>query len=333
MPLLRFTPRQLEAFASVAQAGGFGAAAERLGLSPSAISQLVAELEDAVGFRLFDRSSRKVALSAAGREFLAPAQAALAQLVLAERAAADVRHRAVGRVRVAAPLAIAATLVPAALEAFARTHPQVDVRLRDTPVEQLVDAVVQADADLAVGPDRSTTDDIACAPLFESPWVLWCAPGHALAAFDPVSWPMLRQHAVVTAGRDHERGVGPMDPRLPEGERIVPVDVVDHLTTAFGLAARGLVATLAPAYVAGLARPLGLVMRRITGPEVLRQVCRSPAAEAFAEHLAAWLVSAAPELTPFAAPRGGAATLGAARRAAQATGSTTLAWPVPDATK
>src|SRR5437762_13711832 len=101
MSLPRFTPRQLGAFVAVAELRSFAAAADRLALTPSAVSQLVAGLEQALGFRLFDRSTRRVALSAAGREFLASAHTALKHFQLAETAADDVRHRAAGLVRVA----------------------------------------------------------------------------------------------------------------------------------------------------------------------------------------------------------------------------------------
>ena len=67
MPLTRFTLRQLEAFSTVADTGGFAAASQRMGLSSSAVSQLVAELEAYLGFRLFDRHTRLVELSGAGK--------------------------------------------------------------------------------------------------------------------------------------------------------------------------------------------------------------------------------------------------------------------------
>ena len=71
MPLARFTLRQIEALAAVADVHSFSAAGERLGLTAQAVSQQVAELEAILGFRLFDRTTRRVALSAAGRDFLA----------------------------------------------------------------------------------------------------------------------------------------------------------------------------------------------------------------------------------------------------------------------
>jgi DNA-binding transcriptional LysR family regulator len=78
---------------------------------------------------------------------------------------------------------------------------------------------------------------------------------------------------------------------------VVPVDVVENITTALGIAAQGLSATLAPAYVGVWAHTLGLQMRRVVDPETVRKVClyrplaRSvpPAGESFAEHLAGWL--------------------------------------------
>ena len=77
-----------------------------------------------------------------------------------------------------------------------------------------------------------------------------------------------------------------------------PVDVVDNISTALGIAAQGLAATLAPAYIGVLARLFGLEMRRVIDPETVRKVCLyrsalrdpSPAAEGFAAHLSAWMI-------------------------------------------
>lgn len=83
---------------------------------------------------------------------------------------------------------------------------------------------------------------------------------------------------------------------LPAGTRVTPVDVVDNISTALGIAAQGLAVTLAPAYVV-LARPAGLIMRRVVQPESVRKVCLyspavrglSPAAAGFADFLVPWI--------------------------------------------
>jgi len=297
MPLTRFTLRQLEAFVVVGDLHSFSGAAERLGITPQAVSQQVAELEDALGLRLFDRTTRRVTLTSAGRDFLASAQSTLRHAQVAETAAADLRNRAAGLVRVGAPLVLAATALPEAVKRYLAVRPKVSVRIRDLTVDNLVDGVAAGDVDLAIGPDRATGPDVQGEPLFDSPWVLWCAPDHALAASPVVRWADLRQHPLVAAGRDHERSVAQMRANVPEDTRITPVDVVDNISTALGIAAQGLAATLAPAYVGVLAATMGLVMRRVVEPETVRKVCLyrpltrtlSPAAEGFAAHLAHWL--------------------------------------------
>lgn len=297
MSLVRFSLRQIEAFAAVAQARNFGAAAEQLGLTTQAVSQLVAELESVLGFRLFDRTTRRVDLSSAGRDFLGSAETVLRHVHAAERAAADVRNRAAGVVRIGAPLVLASAALPAAIRAHQGAHPKVVVRVRDIAVDALVDAVAAGDVDLAIGPDRPVAATVSSQGLFDSPWVLWCAKSHPLARRRVLRWADLHDVALVAAGRDHERSVARMQLGAPQGERVSPVDVVDNVTTALGLAAQGIAATLAPDYVGVAARPLGLVMRRVVDPETVRKVClyrplarnASPAAEGFAEHLAAWL--------------------------------------------
>jgi DNA-binding transcriptional LysR family regulator len=92
----RFTVRQLEAFVTVADEASFAAASRRLGLSASAVSQVVAELEGILGFRLFERTTRRVRLSAAGGVFLGTARAVLRRVIDAEKIASDLRNRAAG---------------------------------------------------------------------------------------------------------------------------------------------------------------------------------------------------------------------------------------------
>lgn len=293
MSLPRYTLRQLDAFVTVAELLSFTAAADRLALTPSAVSQLVVELESSLDFRLFERSTRKVALSAAGKEFVSSAQTVLKHLRVAEVAATDLRNRAAGLVRVAAPMVIASAILPPIIRAHSQDRPKLVVRIRDAAVEQLTDMVASGEVDLAVGPDRQGSDNVLRISLFASPWVLWCAKDHPLAAKRVLQWSDLRHHALVTAGRDHELSVAQMGAALPEDERISPNDVVDNISTALGLAAAGLAATVSPAYVAPWAKRLGLVMRRIVEPEVTRQVClyrpahriASPATESFAEYL------------------------------------------------
>jgi DNA-binding transcriptional LysR family regulator len=297
MPLTRATIRQYETFLAIADLHSISAAADRLGLTPSAVSRLLAELETELGFRLFDRTTRRVNLSSAGRDFLPSAETILRYVRAAEQSADDIRNHAAGTVRVGAPLVLASTALPAAIAHYASHKPKVVVRIHDAVVEQLVERVANGDVDLAIGPDGPSGSRVSCEPSFDSPWVMWSAPSHPLALRRQVRWHDLRGTPIVATGRDHERGVAQMLADVPADARIIPVEIVDNVTTAFGLASQGFAVTLAPAYVAPLARTFGLVMRRIADPETIRQVCvyrplersLSPSAEGFAEFIGTWL--------------------------------------------
>lgn len=290
---MHFTFRQLQALVTVADAGSFTRAAEHLHLSPSAVSQLVLELENGVGYKLFDRSTRKVVLSPAGRAFVPSAQAVLRQVELARAAASDIQHQAAGLVRVAAPMVVASVMLPQLIASYRRKRPKVTVRVIDCPVEALVERVGSREVDLAVGPDRPTGPDVEREVLYPSPWVVWCGPSHPFARLRAVTWADLSKSNLVAAGRDHEIHLAAMMLNLPDRRRVVPQQVVDNISTALGLAASGLCYTISPAYVAALALPLGLVMRPIENPVHVREMSLfrsadrllSPAAQGFADHV------------------------------------------------
>jgi len=294
---MHFTLRQMQAFVAVASTGSFSRASEYLCLSSSAVSQLVIELEAVLGYKLFERSTRKVTLSPAGSTLIPSAQALLRQLESTKLVASDIRDQAAGLVRIAAPLVIASTLLPRMLVPFRQLRPKTTVRVIDCPVEELVGKVAMRQVDLAIGPDRPTGPDVQRIPLYPSPWVIWCAPTHRLAKFRTIRWKDLPRFELVTAGRDHEIHLATMTRHMSENEKLPAPQVVDNITTALGLAASGLYYTLSPDYVEPLALSLGLVMRRIEDPVLTREVslfcpadrALSPAANAFAEHLEAAL--------------------------------------------
>jgi DNA-binding transcriptional LysR family regulator len=270
-PSPRFSPRQLDAFVAAAELNNFTYAARRLNLTPSAVSNLISELELTVGFALFERTTRKVTLTADGREFLPAALAVQRQMSLAATAAADVRNRSVDVIRVAAPLSVACLILPRLIGRYREQHPRSAVRILDTGVEWLADSVATGEADLALGPDRTVGGEVACEALFASPWVLWCSPRHPLAAKSVLTWSDLEGAEFYASGRDHEHSVAPE--LAGRGIALIaPVQIVGNITTALGVAAANLGVTFAPAYVRGLAEPLGLVMRRVVDPEVIRYV-------------------------------------------------------------
>jgi DNA-binding transcriptional LysR family regulator len=149
--LMNVSSRQLHAFLEVTRLQSFAKAAEQIHLSPSGMSMLVKELEEQVGARLFNRTTRSLTLTDAGRR-LQP----VAELVVGELrslgAALDGSEAAVrSRLLVAATPMISASLLPDVVRSFAQSHPGVQVHLRDVEVGTVRQQVLEGEADIGFG--------------------------------------------------------------------------------------------------------------------------------------------------------------------------------------
>jgi DNA-binding transcriptional LysR family regulator len=168
------TVQNMRVFARVALRANFSAAARELSLSPSAVTKQVAQLETRIGARLFDRTTRRVALTEAGRIYLErcleclqafdDAQASLSELLATPR----------GKLRISAPVDLHACL-PGALAAFARAYPQVsvDLRLSNRPVD-----LVNEGFDLALRAAGSLDGSYIARPLTSLRLGLYASPGY-----------------------------------------------------------------------------------------------------------------------------------------------------------
>jgi DNA-binding transcriptional LysR family regulator len=116
-------------FAAVAEARSFVAAARRLGRSPAAVTRAVAALEERLGARLLNRTTRSVALTDFGAQALERARRALAVFEELEGAGATGAQELRGRLRVTAPIAFGRLHVLPIVEAFLREHPATTVQL------------------------------------------------------------------------------------------------------------------------------------------------------------------------------------------------------------
>jgi DNA-binding transcriptional LysR family regulator len=119
----------MAAFVAVCDASGFAPAARRLGRSASAVTRLVAGLEDELGVRLLQRTTRAVGLTEAGARYLDRVRRVLADLRDAEEAAREADARPRGRLAVAAPLMFGRLHVAPALSRYLREFPEVTAEL------------------------------------------------------------------------------------------------------------------------------------------------------------------------------------------------------------
>jgi DNA-binding transcriptional LysR family regulator len=120
---------EMQAFVRTAEAQSFTAAAQRLGLSKSIVSQRVADLEARLGVRLINRTTRRLSLTEAGTGFLAGAERALAEVTEAEDRATRHGTELRGALRIAAPLSFSLMHLQPAIFDFMTTHPSLEVQI------------------------------------------------------------------------------------------------------------------------------------------------------------------------------------------------------------
>lgn len=291
---MNITLRQIQAFKTVAEFGSFTRAAERLKVAQPALSLSIRELERELSLRLFDRTTRRVELTGAGREFLQSADKLLADLDRAVRDARDLSEMKRGRIVVAAPPLLAAMIVPAAIAEYNAAHPGIDVGLVDARNDQILDRLRAGEADLAIGTFDERADGIRREVLAQDTLALFCAPSSALAKKRRVRWADLDARKLIMLTRDSSIRVL-TERALPQAghDPGKPLYEVSQMTTAVMLAEAGLGVTVLPAYAWSFARGRAVVSRPLTDPQVTRNIyliqpdgrSLSPAAEGFARTL------------------------------------------------
>ncbi|WP_198370847.1 LysR family transcriptional regulator [Roseomonas rosulenta] len=238
----------LAAFVAVAEAQGFAAAARRMGLSPSAVTRLVAGLEDRLGLLLLQRTTRRVSLTDAGSRFLPRARRVLDDLREAEDSAAAEHAAPTGHLVVAAPVVFGRLHAGPLVCDFLSRHPAVtaELTLSDRNIDLLEEGV---DVALRIG----RLDDSALVSrrvgVTRRVWV--AAPGYLAQAGLPLAPEDLDRHRLIhctalgaaRAWRFHRGGV-------EEVRGIAPRYATNSVDAALWHAVQGGGVTMALAYQA-----------------------------------------------------------------------------------
>jgi DNA-binding transcriptional LysR family regulator len=175
----RLTLHQLAVFVATAREGSTRAAADRVARSQSAASSALAELETALGARLFDRVGRRLVLNENGRALLPRATALLDQ-------AAEVQALFGGDhaapLKVAASFTIGEYLLPSMVARWTRAHPSSPVHLRIGNTSDVIGAVAGFEVDVGFIEGAQTHPDLQVQPWLEDELIIVAAADHPLAA-------------------------------------------------------------------------------------------------------------------------------------------------------
>lgn len=269
---MKVTIKQIESFLAVANEGSFSAAARRLGSAQPALSQAVRDLELELGVRLFDRTTRRVELTSAGREFMGASGKVLEDLDHAVQNARDLADRKRGRIRIAAPPLLAAVVLPQAIAEFQAQHPGIKLELVDVGTEQIVESVLNGQAECGLGTFPPGETGIERTVLMRDNLMLFCAYDSPFTGKSTVEWADLKEQPLITLTRDSGIRllveVGFETVRLP----LKPAFEVSLVTTALALVEAGLGVAVLPTYALASAQHHKVTGKILTNPSIAREV-------------------------------------------------------------
>ena len=192
---------QLRAFHAVVTAGGVTRAAERLAVTPPAISAQVRALERQSGVALFERAGRSARLTSEGETLAEYARRIFTMLEDAEHALERGRAGARGRLRVAASDTAAAYYLGPFWRALRRDHPELRIDVSVHNSDAVAAAIVDRTADLGVLAETAARPELVLVPLVEDVLVVAVAPDHPLARRRTIALSAVAAHPMIVRER------------------------------------------------------------------------------------------------------------------------------------
>jgi DNA-binding transcriptional LysR family regulator len=286
---VNFDLNDLQAFRAVVELGSFRKAAESVNISQPALSRRIDKLEEALGVRLFERTTRSVALTTVGRVFAQSAEQLLDDLDVALLGIRDVSSSRLGHVTIACVPSVAYYFLPSVIASYRRRFPRIRVKLLDASANEVLGAVISGEADFGVSFIGSQEPEVEFKVLLQDRFVAACRRDHPLARKKRVTWNELYEHEYVSVDKTSgnrlvlDQALSAVAPRAPS------VCETRHVTTMLGLVEAGLgVAAVPSMAMPGHAHPILTsvplvepIVRRRVGIVRRRGRSLTPAAEEF----------------------------------------------------
>ena len=188
----------LTAFLAVAESGSLSTAAERLFLTQPAVSKRIAQLEQQLGTRLFDRVGRRIRLTEAGEALLPRARQVLLDLEDMGRAISNLTGTVSGTLRIGTSHHIGLHRLPPVLRRFSREYPDVKLDIHFIDSEEAWEAVLHGDLEMGVVTLPPQPDPrLHSQAVWQDPLVFMAAPEHPLARLDRVTLETLTGYSAI----------------------------------------------------------------------------------------------------------------------------------------
>jgi DNA-binding transcriptional LysR family regulator len=269
---MNLTMRQFEVLAAAADAATFSAAAKHVGISQPAFSETIRRIESALGQTLFERTTRSLRLTDAGRRAGAIAREAVQDFRRATERMAASTDGSRGRVAIAALPSIACAAIPRALAQFSQAFPDIDIDLHDVQHERAMALVRDGIVDIAVTLKPGRTAGLGFESAASDTAHLVCPRKHPLARHKSVRWRDLAGYPFIGITRiSSVRRL--TDAAFVHGAiAIEPRYEVEQVPSAIALVEAGLGVTALPSLTFAMFKGRELAVRPLIDPVMRRDV-------------------------------------------------------------
>lgn len=198
---INYELHDLQAFVAVAERGSFRQAANDLFLSQSALSRRIEKLEEGLGVKLFERTTRRVQLTNVGQTFLVNVRTALDGLEDAVLGVADLAAHRTGTVTLACVPSAVWHFLPEVLTQFSARFPRIRVRIHDESAQDVLNLVLAGEADFGINFTGAENPEIVFDPIYVENYVLAMRPDHPLAGRTELSWKETADERYISVAR------------------------------------------------------------------------------------------------------------------------------------
>ncbi|HEY0418550.1 MAG TPA: LysR family transcriptional regulator [Acetobacteraceae bacterium] len=294
---MNFELVDLKAFVAVAELGSFNRAAKALNLSQPALSRRIQKLEESLGAALLERSTRHVALTMVGRDFIPKVRRFLGEFETSVLGITDLGARTSGLVSIASVPTAVFYFLPRTIGRFSAAYPRIRVRILDIGANEGLEAVARGEADFGINFIGASHPEIDFTPLAVDPFVVACRHDHPLASCRQVAWNDLAPHRVITVGRSSGNRALIDNALAQRGQKLSWSYEVTHLSGSLGLVEAGLGVAVLPRLATPAAGHPIIQTIPLVEPEVTRTIgivqrhgviLSPPAAQFLAMLLDAW---------------------------------------------
>ncbi|HVE05885.1 MAG TPA: LysR family transcriptional regulator [Paraburkholderia sp.] len=275
MSIKKISLRHLRCFVEVADTGSFTLAAARLYQTQSSLTATIQQFEEEVGLKLFDRTTRRVVMTADAERFKPVADRVLRDFYTAigDLQAISLSHR--GHVRIAAVPSMVEHVLTPALASFQRAFPDITISVSDGSADKVERAVLSGDVDIGISSRLNNFTDLAYLPIVGDRFGVLYPPDHPLGKIRrALRWSDLADHKYISLA--HDTGIGAFLDSHPATGTHHPTSLHDRASSTTSLFAMlnlgGRIAVLPE--IAVLASPLKkFTFRELHDPVVTREVC------------------------------------------------------------